>query len=170
MKLGSYHGFQGSREAEKERRLVEARIGEMRLGIDIMAVIEIVAPRAVIPLPGAPAHVIGVADHRDRVVPVIDLRRRLNLQGAGGPRAKWVIAGAEGTDTAFLVDEVAGVIAVGPADRREHHPLVSGGGTDWIGAVHGHGQGLVFELDLAAVTGGVWDVMTRAAAEGEAHK
>jgi purine-binding chemotaxis protein CheW len=168
MKLDLYSRLPGAGRAEQERRLVEIRIGDVRYGIDIMSVSEVITPRRLIPVPGAAPHVIGVADHRERVVPVIDLRRRLKLEGGHEPRAKWVIVNSAGTDTAVLVDRVTGVIVVGARDRRERHPLMSGVDTRWIKEVYGQGGGLVFEIDLAAVTGGAREAVEQAlAAEGE---
>jgi len=161
MKLDLFGRLAGSRETDRQRRLVEILVGEMRFGVDIMSVSEVVGPGPVIPLPGAPAHVIGVADHRGRVVPVLDLRRRLQLEGGRGSRAMWVITGSDAAETAILVDRVAGVIAVDPGDRREQSPLMFGAGTGWIRGVWSHGRGLVFELDLAAVTGGAREALER---------
>jgi purine-binding chemotaxis protein CheW len=162
MKLDLFSRLPGAAAGDRERRLVEVRIGGVRYGIDIMSVSEVVGPRPLIPVAGAPEHVIGVADHRARLVPVVDLRRRLGVAGTEpDPRAKWVIVRPDGSAAAILVDRVAGVILVQDRDRRERHPLVSGAETEWIRDVYGHGGGLVFELDLAAVTGGAREAAER---------
>ncbi|HUT76668.1 MAG TPA: chemotaxis protein CheW [Polyangia bacterium] len=168
MKLDLFSRLPGSSQADQERQLVEARIEDVRYGFDIMSVSEIVTPRRLIPVPGALPQVIGVADHRERVVPVVDLRRCLKLETGDGVRAKWVIVNSAGTDTAVLVDRVIGVIVVKARDRRERHPLMSGVDTQWIREVYGQGGGLVFEIDLAAVTGGAREAVAQAlAAKGE---
>jgi chemotaxis signal transduction protein len=167
MTIDLYSRLPGAGQIDQERKLVEVRIGEVRYGMDIMSVAEVVGPRPLIPVPGAPSHVVGVADHRARVVPVIDLRRCLKIEGEHGPRAKWVIVTAAGTETAILVDRVAGVVVVQGRDRRERHPLMTGIDTRWIQDVWGHGDGLVFEMDLAAVTGGAHEAVERAMAAEE---
>ena len=154
MKLDFYSRLPGA-SGERERKLVEFLVGEVRYGVDIMLVREIVNPRELIPIPAAPAHVAGMADHRAKAVPVIDLRRRLGLEPVDAPRAKWVIVDAGGMDAAILVDQVVGVTAVSADLRRERHPLMSGLEARWVKDVFGEGDGLVFELELDEVAGGV---------------
>ena len=168
MKLDLFSRLPGAAEGGQERRLVEVRIGNLRYGIDIMSVSEVVSTRPLIPVSGALDHVIGVADHRERLVPVVDLRRRLRIEGGDlEPRMKWVIVRSAESETAILVDRVIGVILVQGRDLRERHPLMSGAETEWIRDVYGHGDGLVFELDLAAVTGGAREVAERVLAAQE---
>jgi chemotaxis signal transduction protein len=168
MKLDLYSRLPGASQIDQERQLVEARIDDVRYGFDIMSVSEIVAPRRLVPVPGALPQVVGVADHRERVVPVVDLRRCLKLEGGEGIRPKWVIVNSEGADTAILVDRVVGVIVVRGRDRRERHPLMAGVETRWIKDVYGQSGGLVFEIDLIAVTGGAREAVAQAsAARGE---
>jgi purine-binding chemotaxis protein CheW len=57
--------------------LMEA--GGQRCGVPTAGVIEIVRAARTTPLPGAPGVIEGVLDVRGRVVPVLDLRARLDL-------------------------------------------------------------------------------------------
>ena len=153
MKIGLFSRLPGSAQQDTERKLVEFEIGEVRYGADIMRVREIVNPRRVIPVPSAPSYVIGVADHRATVVPVVDLRQRFGLEPEPSERAKWVIVDTRGMDTALLVDKVSGVTPVSRSDRRDAHPLTDVAQSSWVADVFGAGGGLVFELDLDAVVG-----------------
>ena len=153
MKFGLFSRLPGNSQRDTERKLVEFEIGGVRYGADIMRVREIVNPRRVIPVPTAPQYVIGVADHRASVVPVVDLRLRFGLDSEESERAKWVIVDTRGMDTALLVDKVSGVTAVARAERRDAHPLTDVAQSNWVLDVFGSGGGLVFELDLDAVVG-----------------
>lgn len=153
MKIGLFSRLPGSSQRDVERKLVEVEIGDVRYGVDIMRVREIVNPRRVIPVPAAPPYVVGVADHRATVVPVVDLRQRFGLGPLESERAKWVIVDARGMDTALLVDKVAGVTAVTRAEQRDAHPLTDVAQSSWVLDVFGTDGGLVFELDLDAVVG-----------------
>lgn len=167
MKIGLFSRLPGSSQRDAERKLVEFEIGDVRYGADIMRVREIVNPRRVIPVPSAPRYVIGVADHRSTVVPVVDLRLRFGLQAAESERAKWVIVDTSGITTALLVDKVAGVTAVTRAERRDAHPLTDVAQSSWVLDVFGTSGGLVFELDLDAVVGDAAEVDSKGTA-GEA--
>jgi purine-binding chemotaxis protein CheW len=153
MKFDPFGRLAGPRPDEDGRKLIVFRVAEIRCGLGIMAVREIVNPGAVVPIPTAPAYVLGAADHRSSLVPVVDLRRRLGLPPAVAPRAKWVIALAGGKDVALIVDVVSGVTTVGKAERRERHPLTDGGDVAWVKAVFGGPAGLLFELDVEAILG-----------------
>jgi purine-binding chemotaxis protein CheW len=167
MKIGLFSRLPGAGQHDAERKLVEFVIGEVRYGADIMRVREIINPRQTIPVPAAPSYLVGVADHRSQVVPVVDLRARFGLEPSPQLRNKWVIVDAGGTDTALLVDRVAGVTAVNQADRRDAQPLTGVVGSDWVRDVYGAGEGLVFELDLEATVGAVTEMDAVADPGGE---
>jgi len=139
--------------AEDESKLIVFKVAELRCGLGIMIVREIVNPGPIVPMPTAPPFVVGAADHRDSLVPVVDLRARLGLPPAAARRPKWVIAVAQGRDVALVVDLVSGVVTVGPGERRERHPLMAGADIAWVKAVYGGQGGLLFELDVDAVLG-----------------
>ncbi len=136
-----------------ERKLVEFRIGDLRCGVDIMRVREILNEQDTVPVPAAPRFIVGAADHRESMVPVVDLCVRLGLDHAKKRRPKWVIVTAFGAEVALLVDIVAGVPTVAPDNERERHPLVDGADDRWVKAVYSVAGELMFELDLDAVAG-----------------
>jgi purine-binding chemotaxis protein CheW len=148
-------GKLSAQRADDESKLIVFRVAEIRCGLGIMLVREIVNPGPVVPMPTAPAFVVGAADHRSSLVPVVDLRARLGLPpaAASSRRAKWVIAISQGRDVALVVDVVSGVVTVGPAERRERHPLMAGADIAWVKSVYGGSGGLLFELDVDAVLG-----------------
>jgi len=148
--------------APPERQLVLFGVGTVVYGLPIERVREVVNPLEIIPLPHAPASVIGVTDHRGEVVPVIDLRTRFGLGPNDDPdarrRRKWIMVDVgEPTDPrpiAAVVDTVLNV-HLSREPLRAAPPL--GGGEDTRGIVGVIGKakdassegGLVFVLDLA---------------------
>lgn len=136
-----------------ERKLVSFRVGEVRCGADIMKVKEIVNVQDIVPVPAAPRFIMGAADHRECMVPVIDLCKRLGLEPSESRRPKWVIVDANGTDVALLVDMVHGVVGVDNGNRREKHPLVEGADEKWVSSVYSLSGELIFEIDIDAIAG-----------------
>ncbi len=63
--------------------VVTFRLGEEDFGAEAHYVREIIRPTAPVPLPQSPPYVEGIINLRDRVVPVVDLRRRFGLSPAG---------------------------------------------------------------------------------------
>jgi purine-binding chemotaxis protein CheW len=121
---------------------------------------EIVAPPPITRLPNAPEHVRGVMNLRGRIVPVIDLRRRLGLEPAALDGESCVIVLDAGSASApapvgAIVDSVCEVAAI---DRAEVEPLPSGMGFGADGPICGiarpadRPEAVVLLLDLAIAT------------------
>ena len=153
MTFDVFSGLPAVRTVEDERKLVQFTIDAVRYGIDIMSVREVVNPKETIPVPNAPAYVIGVTDHRQVAVPVVDLRIRLGGMQEREPRGKWIIVKHGGMDVALLVEAISGVLEVREQERRELHALVENEQQVWVREAYGTEQGLVFELDLERVIG-----------------
>jgi purine-binding chemotaxis protein CheW len=148
-----------------ERQLVLFGVGNVVYGLPIEPVRAVVNPQPIIELPHAPSAVVGVADHRGEVVPVIDLRARFGLppleDAEALRRVKWImvdvgptVVTAKGGSrlVAAVVDHVLNVYQTRDPLRP---PPPLGGGADSRGILGvvsrgtGRGeQGLVFVLDL----------------------
>jgi purine-binding chemotaxis protein CheW len=115
---------------------------------------------AVVPVPHAPRQVVGVADYRGEIVPVVDLRVRFGLAAAveAGPapakasKGKWVIVDVTGRLVALLVDAVTDVFGTGGTDLRPTPRL--GGGEDARGfaGVVNYAGALVFVLETSRLS------------------
>jgi len=93
--------------------LVLSLAGE-RYGIETAHVLEVLPLRELTPVPCTPSFVLGVMNHRGRILPVLDLRRLFDLTGQGateGSRAVAVEAG--GMTFGILADGVTGVVGIG---------------------------------------------------------
>lgn len=119
--------------AEKRREVLEARaralaesrseeqteiltvlafqVGGERYAVPIERVEHVLEARGLCPLPGAPRHVLGALVSRARVVPVLDLRQLLGLEGGGMSDLAKVIV--------LEVDEEAFGLAAEVVDGRQ---------------------------------------------------
>lgn len=134
-----------------ERKIIVFTVDKIICGIDIMGVREIVNPTSYSVLPNSPDYVIGVSDHREEVVPIINMRRRLSVQSQCSEKEKWVIVNVLGRNIALQVDAVQGVVSVQRDQERERHPLSESGDISWVKKVYSEGKALLFELDLVAM-------------------
>jgi purine-binding chemotaxis protein CheW len=135
---------------DPSKNLVGFVVGGVEYAVEIARVKEIANPLPVIALPHAPAAVVGVADYRGEVVPVVDLRVRFGLEAAEATRrTKWIVVDAAQRLVALIVDAVTDVFGTGGAELRPAPPL--GGGEDLRGlaGVTQHGKQLIFVLDTA---------------------
>jgi len=137
---------------DRTKNLVGFVLGGVRYAIDILRVQEIINPLPCVALPHAPPAVIGVADHRGQVVPIIDLRRRFNLPAAEPTRrTKWIVVQVGDRAVGFVVDYVTDVFGAGQADQRDVPELGVGDAARGISAVFKHEDALVFVLDIDRV-------------------
>ncbi|MGA2450433.1 MAG: chemotaxis protein CheW [Polyangiaceae bacterium] len=137
-------------------------VGDVEYAVRIHGVREIANPLPVVGLPHAPREVIGVADFRGELVPVVDMRTRFHLRAVEVTRrTKWIVVDLQGTPgvgsdaqrkerlVALVVDMVTEVFGTGGADVRPAPSLGSGEVERGILGVTSRGGGLVFVLDPA---------------------
>jgi purine-binding chemotaxis protein CheW len=135
---------------DPRKSLVGFMVGDVRYAVPIGDVQEIISPTVVTELPHAPLAIAGVADHRDQVIPILDLRVRFGLERQHDHRrSKWILVRVEDKTMGLAVDRVTDVFGTGGIDVRPAPSL--GGGEDLRGilGVASHDGKLVFVLDVA---------------------
>jgi purine-binding chemotaxis protein CheW len=134
--------------SDPQKSLVGFTVGEIPYAIEIGRVIQIVNPLRMSPLPHLPEAVVGVADYRGDVLPVIDLRLRFGLSASTVTRrTKWIVVEIARQPAALVVDGVSEVFGTAGAELR---PAPGLGGDDRRGilGVTTHNGVLTFVLDL----------------------
>jgi purine-binding chemotaxis protein CheW len=127
-------------KAEKERlaQLVGFKIGRELFGVNILTVLEIIREIEITAIPDSPDFIEGVINLRGDIIPIIDLRKRLNLRGyQKSETPPWIIIlNIEGRVTGFIVDWVTKVMKV-PLDSIKPPPdiVVSGLKSQYIRGV-----------------------------------
>lgn len=138
-------------EADPQVQLFAFFVGDEEYAIDIMRVDEILQPQRATPVPRAPAFVDGVINLRGAILPVIDLRRRLN---AAPPRVrrkqKVMVCWLGRRRIALNVDGVTGVLRLKESDIKPPPPVVRAGRRPCIVGVTGAADRLRLLLDLKA--------------------
>lgn len=153
--------------SDRNKNLVGFLVGDVRYAVEILRVREIINPLEVVGLPHAPSTVIGVADHRGEVVPVIDLRRRFGLPAITQTRrTKWIIVELAGRSVGLAVDAVTDVFGATTEAQRDVPRLGAGDESRGIGAVFATPQGLVFVVDVDRVAEAAHEVDVPAALSG----
>jgi len=116
---------QDEEELDKDqlKQLVGFIISNEVFGVDILMVQEIIRGAVVTPIPNAPEFVEGVINLRGNIIPVIDLRKRLNLYSGDQESGKnWVLLlDVDNRITGFVVDQVTQVLKIEP-DHIEPPP------------------------------------------------
>lgn len=133
-----------------ERSLVGFVVGDVAYAVEIASVREIVNPLPTTALPHLPPSVIGVANHRGEVIPIVDLRERFGLgkRIEGDRRVKWILVSAGEAIVGLVVDAMTSVFGVPSGDLRPAPELGGEGDLRGIASVAHHEGRFVFVLDL----------------------
>jgi purine-binding chemotaxis protein CheW len=148
----TYQNHDGDQD-DKERllQLVGFVIGKELFGVDILMVQEIIRETPITPIPNSPDFIEGVINLRGNIIPVIDLRRRLNLRDTAVPDGQtWImILNVSGRVTGFIVDSVTQVLKVASNSIKPPPDIVvSGLQSQYITGVCRIDQRLLILLDF----------------------
>lgn len=130
-------------------QLVSFKVGTEEFGVDILKVQEINRMLKITKVPNTPEFVEGVVNLRGRIIPVIDLRKRLSIENKDHDnKTRIIVVDVNGNIVGFIVDEVNEVLRISK-DIIENPPeLVSQVDSDFITSVAKLEDRLIILLDL----------------------
>jgi purine-binding chemotaxis protein CheW len=138
--------------ASDELQLVSFNIGTEEFGVDILKVQEINRMVEITRVPQAPHYVEGVINLRGKVIPIVDLRKRFNLElKEHDKNTRIVVVDIGGNIMGMIVDSVSEVLRL-PASTIEPPPeIVTGVNSEYIKGVAKLDDRLLIFLDLSTV-------------------
>ena len=107
-------------------QVVTFRVGRQEFAFDILQVERILRYSPPSPLPKAPQFLEGVMPYGETAIPVIDLRKRFELDAPIGEETRLMVLELEKQRVAVLVDEVREVLRVDSTAIAPPGPVVSG--------------------------------------------
>lgn len=138
-------------EKEQLMQLVGFTIGNEQFGVNILMVQEIIRSAPITSVPNSPDFIEGVINLRGNIIPVIELRKRLNLfREETASKDSWIlILDINGRVTGFIVDSVTRVLKI-MEGTIEPPPevVVAGLANQYIRGVCDIGEGLLILLDF----------------------
>lgn len=141
-------------EAEEFLKLAGFFVGDGLYGIDIMRIKEVLQarPYPIRPVPLAPKIIEGVIQLRGVVIPVIDLRKRFEVEydTSEDRLNKLIIVSVRGRIVGLRVDKVLGELRV-PSDAMRPAPSMldgDGASESFFAGVCKVGEEMVFVLNL----------------------
>ncbi|MCI5125227.1 MAG: purine-binding chemotaxis protein CheW [Candidatus Electrothrix sp. AR5] len=138
-------------EKEQLMQLVGFTIGNEQFGVNILMVQEIIRSAPITSVPNSPDFIEGVINLRGNIIPVIELRKRLNLfQKDSASQDSWIlILDINSRVTGFIVDSVTRVLKI-MESTIEPPPevVVAGLANQYIRGVCDIGEGLLIMLDF----------------------
>jgi len=151
----AYLHTEDPQEREQQIQLVGFFIGKEQFGVDILMVQEIIRTAPVTPVPNSPDFIEGVINLRGSIIPVIDLRKRLNLVKENGVKeagTRILIVKVDERVTGFVVDSVSKVLKIqGGAIEPAPDIVLAGLKSKYIRGVCKIDQSLLILLDFSKI-------------------
>lgn len=133
-------------------QLVSFKIGSEEFGVDILKVQEINRMVEITKVPQAPHYVEGVINLRGKVIPIVNLRKRFNLElKEYDKNTRIVVVDIGGNIMGMVVDSVSEVLRL-PSSTIEPAPeIATGVNSEYIKGVAKLEDRLLIFLDLSKV-------------------
>lgn len=133
-------------------QLVSFKIDSEEFGVDILKVQEINRIMEITQIPNTPDYVEGVVNLRGRIIPIVDLRTRLNFEKREhDSNTRIIVVELVARTVGFIVDEVSEVLRL-PKNIIEAPPaMVSGINSEYITAIGKLEDRLLILLELEKV-------------------
>jgi len=132
-----------------EIQLVVFDLASEHYGVDISDVREIMRMQNITKVPGAMSYVEGVINLRGKVLPVLDLRKRLGLKVAEQTEeSRIVVVDIADGEVGVIVDAVTEVLRVQNASIDPPSSMVSQGNSDYLRGIAKLTDRLIILLDL----------------------
>src|SRR3989337_2007888 len=111
------------------------KLGAEAYGLDIMQIKEIIRHQKITLVPKAPCFIDGVINLRGMVIPIIDLRKRFELQAGAHLRNRIIIADLENRIVGLVVDDVTDIISVSKANLLPPPKMIKGTEATYLGGM-----------------------------------
>lgn len=140
------------------RQMLTFVLGDETYGVDILRVQEIRGWTNVTRIPQSPRHVLGVLNLRGSIVPIVDLRMRMDLDNAEYNAVTVIIVLSIHTahsrrDVGVVVDAVSDVVDVSPGQMQPAPAMGASLSTDYIQGLATVAERMVMLLDIDRLIG-----------------
>ena len=134
-------------------QLVTFRVAGQAFAFNIFQVERILRYEAPSPLPKAPDFLEGVLTYQGAPVPVVDLRKRLNVPAPLKDDTRIVILESEGAKIGMIVDTVSEVMQVPAAQVTPPSAIVKGLAAEYISGLVTREQRTILVLNTTKLLG-----------------
>ena len=137
---------------ENSLQIVTFRVGNEDYGLPIMVVQEIIRVIEAVKVPKAPAYVEGVINLRGKIIPIIDLRKRMmKAITCYSDASRIIVVDTGGRLAGLVVDAVIDVIMLNGDDVEPCPSLDDAKRSDYIIGVGRQGDRLITVLSLESL-------------------
>jgi purine-binding chemotaxis protein CheW len=132
-----------------DEQVVIFQISHESYAVPISCVHEIIREQHITSVPGVPVYIEGIINLRGRVIPVLDLHKRLQLPVEAQTRStRIVVIEIGGQILGFIVDEVSEVLQIAPKSIEPPSPLITNLESHYLTGIAKVDDRLILLLDL----------------------
>jgi purine-binding chemotaxis protein CheW len=129
--------------------LLSFKLASEIYGVPLTSIRQIIKMMPITMVPRAPAFVLGIISLRGSIIPIFDLRRRLNLQSAETTRrTRIVVVAEEACTVGLIVDAVEQVVRIPETSLEPPPPMLAGIEAGYIKGIGRYSQKMVLVLAL----------------------
>ena len=133
-------------------QLVTFKVDNEEFAVDILKVQEINKMITITRIPNAPPFVEGVINLRGKIIPIVDLRKRLGFEGKSYDKStRIIVIELDGMVLGFIVDSVSEVLRISDSTVEPPPSLVAGVESDYIEGVGKLNNRLLILLELKKI-------------------
>ncbi|UOD35902.1 chemotaxis protein CheW [Deferribacteraceae bacterium V6Fe1] len=137
---------------EDSIQLVGFKLGDEEYAIDVLKIQEIIRLIEITSVPRMDSYILGVINLRGKVIPVVDLRVRFELDKSDfDKKTRIIVVKFEKENIGFVVDEVTEVIRIDKSIVEPTPPLVGAVGQEYILGICKYLKRLIILLDIDRV-------------------
>ncbi|MBA4389346.1 MAG: chemotaxis protein CheW [Syntrophus sp. (in: bacteria)] len=133
-------------------QLVTFKLGSEEFAVDILKVQEINKMMNITKIPNAPAFIEGVINLRGKIIPIVDLRKRLGFKDQDYDKStRIIVVELDGLVLGFIVDSVSEVLRI-PENTIEPPPtMIAGIESEYIEGIGKVDDRLLILLELKKI-------------------
>ncbi len=135
-------------EDESSVEYLTFALGDESYGVDILSVQEIITIPHLTKLPRSPEHVLGVMNLRGMVVPVMDMRIRMNLPTETEIEPVVVVLNVGGRYMGAVVDSVSDVVVFQESDVQDPPEFAGAVHREYLRGLGRHDEEMIILLEL----------------------
>ena len=133
----------------KELQVVSFQVNEREYAVDIASVVEIIYFKPVTPVPKAPAFIEGIIDLRGLVIPIVDLKKRLELSTDLAMHSDYIlIVKVQDRHLGIVVDRVREVLRIEMDKIQSPHKILRGKHSQFLIGVCKTADRIILLLDV----------------------
>lgn len=139
------------------QQFIAIRLNDQLYGIKIEHVSGIIEKGDITQIPNSPSYMEGIINLRGTIVPIINLKKKLNLYSGESMSLRIIHCMLHKQEVGFLVDDANQILSLAPEDIEATSSVLNGLNQEVISGIGKVDGSMVILLDLSQLIGDLLD-------------